>query len=59
MLSDPRTSTIVTTAVVIVVVLTFVALDQSDAGIGGWWVAAGVLLCVGGLVAWVVNRARP
>jgi hypothetical protein len=50
---------IVEAAVVVVVVATFVALAESDAGIGSWWIAAGVLLCVGGLTVWFVNRARP
>ena len=58
MLSDPRTLTAVTTAVVIVVVVTFTALDESGAGVGSWWIAAGVLVCVYGLVVWFVRRAR-
>jgi hypothetical protein len=58
-LSDPRTLTAVTTAVVIVVVVTFVELDESDAGVGSWWIAAGVLVCAFGLVVWFVRRARP
>ena len=47
------------TAVVIVVVLTFAALAETDADAGSWWIAAGVLLCVGGLVVWLARRARP
>jgi hypothetical protein len=48
-----------TAVVVVVVVVTFVALAESDAGVGSWWIAAGVLVCVGGLAVWLVNRARP
>jgi hypothetical protein len=55
-MSHPGFLTIVTTAVVIVVVVTFVRLAESDAGIGSWWIAAGVLLCAGGLAVWAVVR---
>jgi hypothetical protein len=57
-LSDPRFSTVVTTAVVIVVVVTFAALAEAGAGVGSWWIAAGVLVCVAGLVIWIVDRAK-